>query len=202
MMIMDSLREKLDSLNGEQFVDKLFAFMIENGQSNYDESVTQLEHALQTAELARNNGGDAKLVCAGLLHDLGHFLLNEHDDSDDFLNEDLCHETVGAEFLERYFPESVLAPIRLHVPAKRYLCTVDEDYYDQLSNASKRSFELQGGRLNDEEKAEMEANRFLDRSLEIRRYDDQAKQAGKSTLPINDFRGEVLNSLLPNKVDH
>ena len=200
MMIMDSLKQQLDQLKSEEFVDALFAFMQKYGQSNYDESVTQLEHALQTAELARENGGDAHLVCAGLLHDLGHFLLDEHDDADDFLKEDLCHETVGAEFLEKYFPQSVIAPIRMHVPAKRYLCTVDADYYDQLSDASKRSFELQGGKLSEAEKAEMDSSPHVERALLIRRYDDRAKQSGKVTAPLDGFREDVLDSLTSTSV--
>ena len=36
----------------EERVDLLFAYLNTHGQSSYDPSVTQLEHALQTAHLA------------------------------------------------------------------------------------------------------------------------------------------------------
>ena len=38
------------------------------------EGVTQLEHALQAAGQAEDEGGGAELVTAALLHDLGHML--------------------------------------------------------------------------------------------------------------------------------
>ena len=66
-----------------------------------------------------------------------------------FWREDQNHEEVGADYLEPFFVEAVTTPIRLHVPAKRYLCTTDASYYDGLSEASKRSFQVQGGTLSD-----------------------------------------------------
>ena len=147
------LHQQLDALHGRELVQSLFEYMQIHGQSNYDEVVTQIEHALQSANLAREQGADAAAVTAALLHDLGHFLLDEHAGNDDFLSDDHFHETIGAELLERYFPAKVVDPVRLHVPAKRYLCTVDEAYHGQLSAASQRSLELQGGRLSEQEKS-------------------------------------------------
>ena len=48
-------------------------YMVKNVITYYDESVTQLEHALQAGNLARNAGADAFLTSAALLHDIGHF---------------------------------------------------------------------------------------------------------------------------------
>ena len=73
-----------------------------------------------------------------------------------YLTEDLLHEEVGAEYLEPFFIDAVTEPVGLHVPAKRYICTVDKSYYQTLSRASKRSFELQGGFMSEEEKAAFE----------------------------------------------
>ena len=47
--------------------------------------------------------------------------------------------------------ESVVAPVRLHVPAKRYLCAVDSAYWSTLSQASKDSLVLQGGPFTPQE---------------------------------------------------
>ncbi len=41
------------------------------------EAVTQLEHALQAASLARDSGASAVLVAAALMHDIGHLLDDE-----------------------------------------------------------------------------------------------------------------------------
>ena len=52
--------------------DALFAYLRARGASRYDEAVTQLEHALQSAMAARRNRASAAEVTAALLHDIGH----------------------------------------------------------------------------------------------------------------------------------
>ena len=45
------------------------------GSAQYGgEAVSQLQHALQCARLAENSGATPELICAALLHDLGHLL--------------------------------------------------------------------------------------------------------------------------------
>ena len=65
--------------------------------------------------------------------------------NDDFLSDDKQHELLGADYLEKRFPEEVMGAIRLHVPAKRYLCQAVAGYWDALSAASKRSLEAHRG---------------------------------------------------------
>lgn len=193
--IRQELRSLLQDSPPETRIRHLFAFLKDRGQSNYDESVTQLEHALQCAELARSRGLPDRAIAAALLHDIGHLLVDEHDGQNAFLEQDLNHEAVGAEFLDEWFPREVTDPIQLHVAAKRYLCTTDSTYYDQLSEASKRSFALQGGPLSDEEREQLEGNPHLEIALTLRRLDDQGKVAGKPCPAIEDFAGEVGRSL-------
>ena len=49
-------------------------FARKGGRAYDGEGVTQLEHALQTANLAQHSGATPALVTAALLHDLGHLL--------------------------------------------------------------------------------------------------------------------------------
>ncbi|MEE3367904.1 MAG: HD domain-containing protein [Planctomycetota bacterium] len=174
-----------------QMADALFEFMQRKGNSFYDEAVTQLEHALQAALLARQNKASPSQVVAALLHDIGHFLMDEEDQQSDFLQEDWLHEEVGADQLTPYFDQSVIEPIRLHVPAKRYLCTVDPEYYQGLSRASKRSYELQGGPLSEREKSAFESHPHYQSAVLLRRWDDGAKITGFTTPRLSDFREEV-----------
>ena len=175
--------------------DSLFDFMGRRGQSFYDESVTQLEHALQAAHLARSSQASSEQVTAALLHDIGHFLMDEHDDQSDFLTEDWYHEDVGAKSLEPFFAEAVTEPIRLHVPAKRYLCTIDADYFNSLSRASQRSFELQGGEMSAAETTEFESNPFHTTAVLLRRWDDGAKVKGMEVPELQVYRRGVENCL-------
>ncbi len=55
-----------------------------------------------------------------------------------WLVKDLRHEAIGSKYLSKYFPESVVQAISLHVAAKRYLTAIDQEYQCGLSDASKK----------------------------------------------------------------
>ena len=180
----------------EQKVDTLFNYMEERGQSFYDEVVTQLEHALQCAALAKQKAASPTLITGALLHDIGHIILDEHSARDAFLDTDLSHEAVGAQYLRPFFPEAVTTPIRLHVPAKRYLCTTDASYWDGLSEASKRSLKLQGGTMSDKEREAFERIPYFEDALILRRWDDLAKVKGLDIPGLDTYRSIVQQCLV------
>ena len=189
------LAQEMSGATAEQKVNTLFKYMEKRGQSRYDEVVTQLEHALQCAALAREKNASPTLITGALLHDIGHIILDEHNAREAFLNTDLNHEEVGARYMEPFFPESVTIPIRLHVPAKRYLCTTDPSYYDGLSEASKRSLKLQGGTMSDEERKAFEQIPCFEDGLILRRWDDLAKVKGLDTPRLEVYR-EIVQQCL------
>ncbi|MEO0987629.1 MAG: phosphohydrolase, partial [Cyanobacteria bacterium J06639_14] len=126
-------------------IPSLLSLYRQRGQAQYGgEAISQLEHALQCATLAEQASEPAALIVASLFHDLGHLV---HHLGEDVAKRgiDDRHEYRAIPFLETHFPAAVTTPIRLHVAAKRYLCAVDERYWDSLSPASKLSLELQGG---------------------------------------------------------
>lgn len=169
----------------EDFVAALFSYLEANGGSSYFESdVTQLEHGLQSAELARLAGAPGELVAAALLHDIGHLLLGENNRDPTFLKSDLCHEEVGSRFLANWFDAAVAIPVALHVNAKRYLVSVDADYFNALSPVSKKSLEAQGGPLSPEQAEQFAKLGFAQDAIALRRWDDSAKVAGKRVMPL------------------
>lgn len=186
--LVNSLRSARDA---KQFVDALFPYMERRGQTNYDECVTQLEHAKQAAYLAKNQNADAAQITAALLHDIGHFLTDEADPDSDFQTEDWFHESIGAEQLKPFFDESVIAPILLHVAAKRYLCSTDESYHRGLSPASSRSLELQGGTMTPHEVEAFESHPQYESALLIRRCDDGAKMTDVDVGTLESYRSYV-----------
>lgn len=149
----------------------------------YDEAVSQLEHALQCAQLARAADAGEELLAAALLHDVGHLLVG-HDPR---WSSDLRHEVVGARWLRERFGPAVSGPVALHVEAKRYLCTTEPDYLDQLSEASKRSLEVQGGAMTDGEAAAFEQRPGWADAVRLRRWDDEAKVPGAVTPSLDDL---------------
>ncbi|MEM8745335.1 MAG: HD domain-containing protein [Actinomycetota bacterium] len=174
-----------------EVADAIFDLYRRRGESNYDEVVSQTSHAAQCGQLALDDGANAPTIVAAFLHDIGHLLAGEHDDRDDFLERDLRHEEIGARFLSNWFGPEVTEPIRLHVPAKRYLCAVDRDYHAGLSEASVRSLVLQGGPMSPSEVIAFEKLDGRDRAVALRRWDDGAKVDGASTVSLATFRDLV-----------
>lgn len=144
------------------------------------EAVTQLEHALQCATLAREDGADDNLVCAALLHDFGHLIDGVDDRSQP-------HERLAAFALRELYDVTVTEPIRLHVDAKRYLCAVDARYAASLSDASRRSLAWQGGPFSAQDAAGFIQQAHAGDAIRLRRWDDAAKVPGMTTLPLSAF---------------
>ena len=158
-----------------------------------NENVTQLEHALQCAELAEKNNFSNEVITAALLHDIGHLLYDEKDPI--YEGKDGYHESLGADYLSAYFGIEVTLPIRAHVDCKRYLSAVEEGYQDLLSEASKISLIVQGGPFTKKEAKEFIKKPFMKEAVELRRIDDQAKILNKKTLNLSHFRYYVEESL-------
>jgi len=166
--------------------DICILFARKGGRAYDGEPVTQLEHALQTAARAEESGATPAVVTAALLHDLGH-LLNDQGETPTLRGVDDLHQFAALPFLRSLFDDDVLAPIKLHVDAKRYLCATRPDYYDALSNDSKRSLVLQGGVFSREEADAFIAQPHAADAVSVRLWDDLAKVAGAPTPPLAYF---------------
>ena len=157
------------------------------GGSRYGgEDVTQLEHALQAAMFAERAGAEACLVTAALLHDLGHLLHDLPDDAPDSHIDDR-HEVLAADWLQSYFDDTVVQPVRLHVAAKRHLCAADPAYLKQLSPPSILSLQLQGGPMTPDETDQFERHPQFEPALRVRRWDEAAKAVGMKTPGVEHF---------------
>ena len=189
---IQNFKNKLQNSDNEEFADLLFNFIREEGKTNYDESVTQIQHSLQTASLARTEDGRSHIVIASLLHDIGHLLIDENDSKNNFLKKDLYHEIIASNFLKDFFSEEITETIRLHVVAKRYLCSIDNSYYESLSKASKNSFEVQGGALKKEEINELENNKYFKDSVRLRKWDDRGKVSLKEVEELDTYKEMIV----------
>ncbi|HEY7183877.1 MAG TPA: phosphonate degradation HD-domain oxygenase [Blastocatellia bacterium] len=169
-------------------VDEIIELFERRGADAYfGEPVSQLEHALQTALQAEQESAPDTLVAAALLHDIGHLLHKLPEDVAD-RGVDGRHERIGATLLARYFPPAVTEPIRLHVAAKRYFCSIDAGYQRRLSAASIQSLALQGGPMSVDEVREFETSAYASMGVRLRRWDDQAKVAGWKTPGLAKYR--------------
>jgi phosphonate degradation associated HDIG domain protein len=177
-------------------IDQIIALFEQRGSALYGgEAVTQTEHALQAAHLAELEGSSATLIVAALLHDVGHLVHDLPDNAAD-LGVDDRHEALGAQWLQRHFGPAVTEPGRLHVQAKRYLCTVDESYLARLSPASKLSLALQGGPLSRDEAQAFERLPFAAEAVRLRRWDDEAKIPGWAVPPLEHYRPHLERAII------
>jgi phosphonate degradation associated HDIG domain protein len=165
-------------------IERLFT---EHGHIEYSgEGVTQLEHALQAAQFAQQEGASDALVTAAFLHDLGH-LLNLQGETPSARGIDDQHQYFAIPFLRPLFPAAVIEPIRLHVDAKRALCALEPAYYEALSQDSKRSLKLQGGIFTREQREAFMAKPYAADAVRVRRWDDSAKTPKAATPPLSHF---------------
>jgi gamma-butyrobetaine dioxygenase len=167
-------------------LDQILAPLRSQGYSVYGgDPVSVTDHSLQTAALAERGGCSDSLIAACLLHDIGWLLRAGRDD----------HESRGSNFISAYLGPAVSEPVRLHVTAKRYLCTVDSSYEATLSSASRRTLQSQEGLLEPDEVAGFVGERYAADALVLRRYDDTAKVPGTPTPTLESFSALLYDLL-------
>ena len=174
-------------------IDKIISNFINNKSLYIGEKVTISEHMIQTAMIAENAKSSNNLICSCLLHDYGHFIL---EDPDELVKKkiDGKHEDIGYEYLKNFFKKEVVEPIKYHVLAKRYLAK-EKKYFNSLSEASKISLKLQGGVLNKKESKEFEKKDFFKNSIKLRKFDEVAKRTDIKMKSIIEYK-DLLSSQL------
>ena len=175
-------------------INQIISSYLNNKSLYIGEKITMAEHMIQTAMLAEKTNSSSNLICSSLLHDYGHFIL-ENPDGLVRKGMDGKHEEKGFEFLKEYFIKDVVEPIQYHVKAKRYLAR-NKNYYQILSEASKTSLKLQGGVMTEEEAKEFETNKFFENSVKLRKFDEMAKKTGQKNKSIKEYKKLLISKLI------
>lgn len=180
-----------------QAIDELFGLLAASSDEAYiGEPVSQLEHALQCAALARQSGARDALVVAALLHDIGHLCAAQDAPRMAELGV-LEHEHVGGEYLRvRGFADEICRLIGGHVAAKRYLVRTRAAYAANLSEASRGTLAFQGGPMSDAEVEAFERDPLHRDMLRLRAWDEQAKQPGLQVPTLRTYKDAVLAAML------
>jgi predicted HD phosphohydrolase len=150
-----------------------------------EDAVDDLDHGLQAAARAIEDGADDELVLAAALHDLAHSPLCDSPNRD-------RHDVAAREWLTPRYGARVGWLAGAHVAAKRYLVATEPGYGDGLSPTSVLSLAAQGGPAED---AEMVSHPWWPDALRLRHYDDAAKVPGAPTVGIADLL-EVAHRVL------
>ena len=187
-------------MKSQQIIDKLFSIYQKYGHLEYGENCSVLSHSIQCGLIARQEERTDEIILAAFFHDIGHIIPSEGKEGL-FIDEKWGvenHELIGYIYLSNAgFKESVIAPIKNHVLAKRYLCYKDSKYFESLSLASKKTLLYQGGALMVEEATLFEKDPFFKDSIALRLIADKGKL---SSFDINEeywqyFKALIINSL-------
>ena len=175
-------------------VDKIVSNFKNNKSLYIGEKITISEHMIQSAMLAEKAKCNDDIICSCLLHDYGHFII---EDPDDLVkkNRDGEHESIGYEYLKNFFCKEIVEPIKYHVIAKRYLAR-NKKYFSFLSQASKLSLKLQGGVLNKKESEEFKKKKYFKNSVLVRKFDESAKKIHIKMKSIDSYKSLLKSKLI------
>lgn len=172
----------------------------QHGNKDYiGEPVSQIEHMCQCAQLAENAGADDDVVLAAFFHDIGHLCefafpekKTQHMDNVGVVD----HEKLGAEYLlNKGFSKKIVKLVQSHVAAKRYLTYHCPEYYNKLSDSSKKTLQFQGGVMASEEAIAFKSDDLFDLYVSIRKWDDLAKKTAQALPDLEHYRHMMIEHL-------
>ena len=203
----------------EEKVNLVFSLFDKFGSQDYiGEPVSQTEHMVQAAMQAEKDGQSDEVILASLLHDIGHLVIFDHQEEQQYNKTEnnnttnnnnnkfnittmgkvgvKNHEKVGADYLRKLdIPYPIPELVEGHVQAKRYLTCINPEYYERLSSASKKSLHFQGGPMTPMESIVFKKNPLFQTFLDMRQYDDAAKETNINIKDLQYYR-EKLTKLL------
>jgi phosphonate degradation associated HDIG domain protein len=188
----------MNTTQATAIANEIIGLYKEYGGSEYaGEKVTQLEHMVQTAWLAEQEGFEEEVILAAFLHDIGHICESGHKDNSMGGWGTKDHEEAGADFLrERGFSKRLARLVASHVEAKRYLTWKDPLYYEQLSEASKKTLAYQGGAMYTDEAIAFEEHPLFHLIIQMRHWDDVAKIEHLEVGDLEKYRDMIIRHLV------
>jgi phosphonate degradation associated HDIG domain protein len=174
----------------DKTLQEVFDLYEKFGDADYiGEPVSQIEHMSQAAELAIQEGFDGEVVLAAFFHDIGHICVMQSEATSMGGYGVMSHEKIGANYLrEKGFPERVAQLVENHVKAKRYLTFKYPDYFNSLSEASKKTLEYQGGVMREDEAIAFEKDPLFETSIRMRKWDELAKEVDVAVIDLNEMK--------------
>ena len=110
------------------------------------------------------------------------------------------HEKLGADYLRsKGFAEDIASLVQNHVQAKRYLTYHFPSYYEQLSEASKKTLEFQGGVMTPGEAMLFEADQLFELHIKLRGWDEKAKLERQPMPSLQKYKDMAVRHLEKNQ---
>jgi putative nucleotidyltransferase with HDIG domain len=174
-------------------MEEVFDLYTKYGNKGYiGENVTQYEHAVQCALLGEQHINKVttdiiskrNFILACFFHDVGHLMEHDKELYETYNCEKMgdvgieSHEKKGAQYLrDLNIHKDICLLVENHINVKRYLVTMNSEYYEKLSDASKESFKYQGGKMTESEIKGFQKDNLYIYHLMLRKFDDAAKSS-------------------------
>ena len=190
----------MQELQIQENVTEILSLYQSFGNEDYiGEPVSQIEHMCQCAQLAEAAGADREVILAALFHDIGHLCAFAYPEKE-LQNMDgagiVDHENLGSTYLlEKGFSKKIASLVASHVSAKRYLTFKYPEYFNLLSEASIKTLQFQGGVMSAEEAAHFESDPLHPMYVQLRRWDEQAKETEKPLPSMQHYQQMMLDHL-------
>ena len=190
----------MDTFEIHSRVEEIISLYKKFGNEDYiGEPVSQIEHMCQCAQLAEAAGADEEVILAAFFHDIGHLCEYafpekklQHMDGVGIVD----HEKLGYTYLiSKGFSKKIALLVQSHVQAKRYLTFKYPEYFKQLSEASIKTLAFQGGVMTMAEATIFENDPLCEMYVQLRRWDEQAKETSKPLPPLNNYKKMMLKHL-------
>ncbi|MCE2958711.1 MAG: HD domain-containing protein [Bacteroidota bacterium] len=190
----------MNAVEKQSTINEVFELYENFGVSEYvGEPVSLIEHMSQSAQLAMQTGQDDEVILAAFFHDIGHMCALKNETNSMGIYGAKSHEKIGADFLRaKGFSEKIARLVENHVQAKRYLTHKYPDYYNNLSEASKKTLEYQGGKMTEEEAHQFENDPLFATSILMRQWDEEAKLENIALIDIKKIKSKALAALDSN----
>jgi 2-amino-1-hydroxyethylphosphonate dioxygenase (glycine-forming) len=181
----------------QEVVNEVFELYENFGNADYiGEPVSQIEHMSQAAQLAIDEGYDDEVVLAAFFHDIGHICVMKNESNNMGGYGIKSHEKVGADFLRQSgFSEKIARLVENHVQAKRYLTFRHPEYFEALSEASRKTLQYQGGVMTAGEADEFERDVLFEVSIRMRKWDELAKEINVALLDLEELKSRACKVL-------
>lgn len=178
-------------------VNNIFDYYIKYGANKYNNNLSILEYSFQTSIIAEKYNLGNSLIISAFLHDIGKLIGIEQYYTDiknykkDYELQNYLirnYDKIGEKYLEELgFTKCITEPIGLQVVAKRYLITINKNYYNVLSNNSKISLKYQGVIMTNDEITHFLNNKYYKESILLRLCNDNAKFISVNNLNYDNY---------------
>ncbi|KAJ2255574.1 hypothetical protein GGI13_001552 [Coemansia sp. RSA 455] len=200
------------SLSPEQRATMVFELLQTGSKKEYiGGKMTQLEHALQAAQLTKSEGADEETIIAALLLDIGHLIPSPQKSSMSNYAYDSLYQLIeatgsdspvaysrlGAAYLRKLsFSNKTSELVESNIKAKSYLLSTDLNFQTGPNDGDTVPISMNLGLLSPTEKHEFENDPLFRQKVQLAKWDDAAtKISGVRPPALDTYRDMIVRNL-------